>query len=110
MMVGVASPYAVVPLVKMVIAKIDPTMGTPTSMFSVLYNPETYSMTRQIGIGKKMTKDSVTGQVAQHVKGQEIEMLSVDLFLDTFNASGEVLGLVGNEPFTNGPLFMSISL
>ena len=92
MVPGMPNTYSVTPLVKMAIVPVDITTQLPNLLdaFSVLYNPQSYRMSRSTTPG---------GQKKEGNKGQQFpacttyEMLDLDLFLDTFSAGPEVIGL-----------------
>ena len=92
MVPGLPNTYSVTPLVKMVIAPVDITTQLPNLLdaFSVLYNPQSYHMSRRtMPMGIK--KGANTGQ--QFPMYATFETLDVDFFLDTFSAGPEVVGL-----------------
>lgn len=92
MVPGMPNTYSVTPLVKMVIAPVNTTLMLPNLLdaFSVLYNPQSYRMSRRT-MPRGMEKNANTGQ--QFPVCATFETLDVDLFLDTFSAGPEVVGL-----------------
>lgn len=92
MVPGMPNTYSVTPLVKMVIAPVDMVTQLPNLLdaFSVLYNPQSYRMSRRT-FPRGVEKDANTGQ--QFPVCASFEVMEVDLFLDTFSAGPEVVGL-----------------
>ena len=92
MVPGMPNTYSVTPLVKMVIVPVDMTTQIPklTDAFSVLYNPQSYRMSRR-SMPRGAEKNSATGQ--QFPVSASFEVLDVDFFLDTFSAGAEIIGL-----------------
>lgn len=110
MVPGIPNTYQITPLVKMVIAPMDPTLGIPNLLeaFSVLYNPQSYRMSRMTRMPEKSKKEANVGQ--QFPVGAPIEMLEVDFFLDTFSAGREIGGLDLMKPLTDPLKFEGNSL
>ena len=116
MVPGMPNSYAVTPLVKMVITtlklnKKDLMKSSVDKTFSVLYNPQSYRMTRSTG--PKPEEGGGGGRrrrgrpVQQFSKSATMETLSVDLFLDTFSAGLEVVGIDAERKHVDTPLALS---
>lgn len=100
MVPGMPNTYSVTPLVKMIFVPIKLTgnfkVENILKAFSVLFNPQSYRMSRStLPSGKKRR----SGKDQQFPKVAPMETLDVELFLDTFSAGPEILGLdIGKLP------------
>ena len=93
MVPGMPNTYSVTPLVKMIIAPVklagDLKTANLLKAFSVLYNPQSYRLSRMTAPGGFRADEK--GQ--QFPKFGLVETMQVDFFLDTFGAGAEVVGL-----------------
>ena len=101
MYIGIPNPNAVVPLEKMTITpEIDPS-------FEVLYNPESYTQSRQVQY-RPSEGFSIEQPSVQFVMGGS-ELLSFSLFFDTMSSGSEVGGgLTEKAKFAGNSLLPAI--
>jgi len=96
MVPGIPNPYVVMPLNKLVIAILDEKTLQPNlfETYTVLYNPQSYRMTRQALPAPNDEKGSGRGRRGRQQfpkSSTVVEMLEFDLFLDSFSAANETV-------------------
>ena len=102
MYLGIPNPNILVPLEKM---KVTPEVDDE---FEVLYNPESYSQSRQVNYGE-VSGFSAASPAAQFLYGG-LEVLSFRLFFDSMSAGSEVGGgMVDKLKFAANSLLPSLT-